>query len=214
MASLADPERESMVKLAEWRGKEIFRKYGVPLPRGQVVRSPAEVAGALQSAGIPLPCVIKAQVLAGGRGKGGAVRFASTVAEAEEATRAILALEFKGEKVREVLIEEKLPIARELYVSLTLDRSRRLPLAMASGQGGVEIETVDESAITRVLIDPFPGLVGYERRRLVQAFGVTGPVAKSVDDLLGRLWRIFVEEDAELVEINPLAVVGERVVAL
>lgn len=203
-----------MVKLAEWRGKEIFRKYGVPLPRGHVVRSPGEVASALRTAEIALPCVIKAQVLAGGRGKGGAVRFASTVAEAEDATRAILALEFKGEKVREVLIEEKLPIARELYLSFTLDRSRRLPLVMASAQGGVEIETVDESAIARVWIDPFPGLVGYERRRLVQALGVAGPVAKSVDDLLVRLWRIFLEEDAELVEINPLAVVGDRVVAL
>jgi succinyl-CoA synthetase beta subunit len=203
-----------MVKLAEWRGKEIFRKYGVPLPRGQVVRSPGEVAGALRSADIPLPCVIKAQVLAGGRGKGGAVRFAATLAEAEEATKAILALEFKGEKVREVLLEEKLPIEKELYISITLDRSRRLPLAMASAQGGVEIESVEEGALARVWIDPFPGLVGYEKRRLIEALQVTGPVAKSVEALLDRLWRIFDEEDAELVEINPLAIVGDHVVAL
>jgi succinyl-CoA synthetase beta subunit len=203
-----------MVKLTEWRGKEIFRKYGVSLPRGQVVRSPTEVAGALRSAAVPFPCVVKAQVLAGGRGKGGAIRFASNLVEAEEATRAILGLEFQGEKVREVLLEEKLPIEKELYVSITLDRGRRLPLAMASAQGGVEIETVEEAAIARVLVDPFPGLVGYEKRRLLTALGVSGSVAKSVDSLLDRLWRIFVEEDAELVEINPLAVVGDHVVAL
>ena len=203
-----------MVKLAEWRGKEIFRKYGLPLPRGVVVRSPGEVAAAIQSAGVPLPCVIKAQVLAGGRGKGGAVRFASTVAEAEEATKAILALEFKGEKVREVLIEEKLPIGRELYVALTLDRSLRVPIAIASGKGGVEIESVDESAILRVPVHPFPGLIGYEKRRLLAALGVTGPLAKSTEALLDRMWEIFVREDAELVEINPLAVVNDHVVAL
>ncbi|MCI4370391.1 MAG: ADP-forming succinate--CoA ligase subunit beta, partial [Thermoplasmata archaeon] len=203
-----------MVKLAEWRGKEIFRTYGVSLPKGTVVRSPSEVAGALASAGVPLPCVVKAQVLAGGRGKGGAVRFANTIAEAEAATKAILGLEFKGETVREVLLEEKLPIGAELYVSLTLDRGRRLPLAMASAQGGVEVESVDESAITRVLIDPFPGLVGYQKRQLVAALGVSGPVARSVDKLLDQLWEIFEKEDAELVEINPLAVVGDHVVAL
>jgi len=203
-----------MVKLAEWRGKEIFRKYGVALPKGTVVRAPSEVADALRTAGVALPCVVKAQVLAGGRGKGGAVRFAATVAEAEEATKAILALEFKGEKVHEVLLEEKLAIGRELYVSLTLDRSLRLPLAMASAQGGVEIESVDEGAITRVWVDPFPGLVGYEKRRLVAAFGLTGALARSAETLLEQLWRIFDEEDAELVEINPLAVVGDRVVAL
>ena len=203
-----------MVKLAEWRGKEIFRKYGVPLPRGAVVRSPSEVGPALRGGGVSLPCVVKAQVLAGGRGKGGAVRFASTVAEAEEATRAILGLEFKGETVREVLIEERLAIGAELYVSVTLDRSLRLPIVMASARGGVEIETVDEAAIARVAVDPFPGLLGYERRRLIAALGVAGPVARSVDALLEQLWRIFIEEDAELVEINPLAVVGDRVVAL
>jgi succinyl-CoA synthetase beta subunit len=130
-----------MVKLAEWRGKEIFRKYGVPLPRGQVVRSPEEALAALQPGKVPLPCVVKAQVLAGGRGKGGAVKFASTPEEGAEAARSILGLEFKGEKVKEVLIEEKLAIAKEFYVSFTLDRGLRLPLFMASAQGGSRSRT-------------------------------------------------------------------------
>jgi succinyl-CoA synthetase beta subunit len=203
-----------MVKLAEWQGKEIFRKYGVALPKGVVVRSPTDVAKSLMDAGVPLPCVVKAQVLAGGRGKGGAVRFANTVAEAEAATAAILALEFKGEKVREVLIEEKLALSKELYLSLTLDRSLRLPIVMASAQGGVEVETVAEDAILRVSVDPFPGLIGYEKRKVIAALGVSGPVARSLDTLLDRLWTVFVAEDAELVEVNPLAVVGDHVVAL
>ena len=203
-----------MVKLAEWRGKEIFRRYGIPLPRGAVARTPKEAFDAVDAGTVPRPCVVKAQVLAGGRGKGGAVRFADTAEAAKEAAEAILALEFKGEKVREVLLEEKLPIAKELYVSITLDRSRRLPLLMASAQGGVEIETVDETQILRIPIDPFPGLLGYEKRRVVKALGLNGPVAKSMESLLDRLWQAFMKEDAELVEINPLAVVGEGVVAL
>ncbi|MCI4368783.1 MAG: ADP-forming succinate--CoA ligase subunit beta [Thermoplasmata archaeon] len=203
-----------MVKLAEWRGKEVFRKYAVPLPRGAVARSPAEARSLVDSAAVPTPCVVKAQVLAGGRGKGGAVRFADTAAQAEEATRAILGMEFKGEKVKEVLLEEKLPIARELYVSLTLDRSLRLPILMVSAQGGVEIESVAEGGLVKIPVHPFIGLAGYERRQAVSALGLSGAAAKSLDRLLSSLWRLFDEEDAELVEINPLAVVGDSLVAL
>ncbi len=203
-----------MVKLAEWRGKEVFRKYGVPLPKGAVARSPDEVRSLVTKGTVPLPCVIKAQVLAGGRGKGGAVKFANTPEEAHAAATAILGLEFKGERVKELLLEEKLPIARELYLSLTLDRSARLPILMASAQGGVEIESVEDRAIVRQPIHPFPGLSGYEKRRAAKVLGLTGPAAKSLDRLLDSLWEVFMREDAELVEINPLALVGDRLVAL
>jgi succinyl-CoA synthetase beta subunit len=203
-----------MVKLPEWRGKEVFREYGIALPKGRVAHSAQEAEEAVRSGGVPLPVVIKAQVLAGGRGKGGAVRFANSLEETRGAAEAILALEFKGEKVREVLVEEKLPIDRELYVSLTLDRSRRVPLLMASAQGGVEIESVPESALTALPVHPFAGLAAYERRSVIRSLGLTGPSAKSFDHLLERMWSLFNREDAELVEINPLAVVGDRVVAL
>ena len=203
-----------MVKLAEWRGKELFRKYGVPLPRGQVARSGADAESLTRAGTVPLPCVVKAQVLAGGRGKGGAVKFANTPEEARTAAESILGLEFKGEKVREVLLEEKLAIGRELYLSLTLDRGQRVPIVISSAQGGVEIETVDDSAIERTPVHPFPGLAAYEKRRITQVLGATGPVAKSLDRLLDSLWTLFNREDAELVEINPLAVVGEGLVAL
>jgi succinyl-CoA synthetase beta subunit len=203
-----------VVKLAEWRGKEVFRKYGIPLPRGAVARSPEEAEALVRAGTVPLPCVIKAQVLAGGRGKGGAVRFAATTDEAREAASAILGLEFKGERVKEVLLEEKLALTRELYLSLTLDRAARLPVLIASGKGGVEIESVDDDAIDRQHIDPFPGLLGYEKRRAAQVLGLTGPPAKALDRLLAALWQLFNAEDAELVEINPLAVVGDGLVAL
>jgi succinyl-CoA synthetase beta subunit len=203
-----------MVKLAEWRGKEVFRKYGVPLPKGHVARSSDEAESLARAGAVPLPCVIKAQVLAGGRGKGGAVKFANTPEEVRAAAAAILGLEFKGEQVHELLLEEKLPIARELYLSLTLDRSLRLPILIASAQGGVEIESVDDAAIERIPIDPFPGLAAYEKRRVAEVLKLSGASAKALDRLLDALWRAFQGEDAELIEINPLAVVGEGIVAL
>ncbi len=203
-----------MVKLAEWRGKQLFRKYGVPLPKGHVARTADEAAALTRDGTVPLPCVVKAQVLAGGRGKGGAVKFANTPEEARAAAAAILGLEFKGEKVKELLLEQKLPIARELYLSVTLDRTLRVPILIASAQGGMEIETVDDAAIVRVPVHPFPGLAGYEKRRIAQALGLAGPAARALDPFLVALWELFVREDAELVEINPLAVVGDGLVAL
>jgi succinyl-CoA synthetase beta subunit len=203
-----------MVKLAEWRGKDVFRKYGVPLPRGTVARSPDEAEALARSGKVPLPCVVKAQVLAGGRGKGGAVKFASTPEEARSAAASILGLEFKGEKVKELLLEEKLTIGRELYVSITLDRALRLPLLITSARGGVEIESVDDAEIDRQPVHPFAGLTGYEKRWAAHVLGLSGEPAKELDRLLDALWKAFMAEDAELVEINPLAVVGERLVAL
>ncbi len=203
-----------MVKLAEYRGKEIFRKYGIPLPRGHVATSANEARDLVAQGKVPLPCVIKAQVLSGGRGKGGAVQFAETPEEAGSRAGGILGQEFKGERVRQVLLEEKLPIAREFYVSLTLDRSRRLPLLMASASGGMEIETVPDEKILKIPIDPMVGLVSYQRREVAAALGLPPSANPSLDATLQALWRIFVMEDAELVEINPLALVGGALVAL
>jgi succinyl-CoA synthetase beta subunit len=203
-----------MVKLAEWRGKELFRTYGVPLPKGHVARSPDEAERLTRDGTVPLPCVVKAQVLAGGRGKGGAVRFANTPEEARQAAEGILGLEFKGERVKELLLEEKLALSKELYLSLTLDRALRLPVLIACAQGGVEIESVPDTEIDRQPIDPFPGLATYERRRAAAVLGLSGGPANSLDRLLGALWKLFNQEDAELVEINPLAVVGDGLVAL
>ncbi len=203
-----------MVKLAEWRGKEVFRKYGLPLPRGSVARSPEEAESLVRSGRVPVPCVVKAQVLAGGRGKGGAVKFANSAEEARTAAASILGLDFKGEVVRELLLEEKLAISRELYVAIALDRAARLPILIASADGGVEIESVGDDRIDRQPVHPFPGLTSYERRRAAKALGLSGAPAKALEPLLDGLWKAVRAEDAELVEINPLAVVGDRLVAL
>ncbi len=203
-----------MVKLAEWRGKEGFRKYGVPLPRGAVARSVDEADALVRTGKVPLPCEIKAQVLAGGRGKGGAVRFASTLEEVRLAAGAILGLEFKGEKVKELLLEEKLALGRELYLSITLDRAARVPVLIASGRGGVEIEAVPDAEIDRQPIDPFPGIASYEKRRAARILGLSGEAARALDRLIDALWKAFQAEDAELIEINPLATVGDGLVAL
>ena len=203
-----------MVKLTEGRGKELFRKYGVDVPPGRLVRSADEAERLTREQEVPLPCVVKAQVLAGGRGKGGAVRFATTPEEAKAAAGAILGQAFQGETVREVLLERKVAIERELYVSFALDRSLRLPILIASRQGGVEIESVADAAIDRQAVEPLPGLVAYERRRAAGTLGLAGPLAADLDRLLQGLYRLFQEEDAELVEINPLAVVDGHLLAL
>jgi succinyl-CoA synthetase beta subunit len=203
-----------VVKLAEWRGKDVFRKYGVPLPRGAVARSADEAEALVRSGRVPLPCVIKAQVLAGGRGKGGAVRFATTPEETRAAAAAILGLEFKGEQVKELLLEEKLALGRELYLSFTLDRALRVPILIASAHGGVEIESVADAEIDRQPVDPFPGITAYEKRRVARVFGLTGEAARALDRLIDALWNAFEAEDAELIEINPLATVGNGLVAL
>jgi succinyl-CoA synthetase beta subunit len=203
-----------MVKLPEWRGKEVFRSYGIPLPRGLVLGSAAEVRKAISDGRVPLPCVVKAQVAAGGRGKGGAVQFADSVDQAERAAESILGMSFGGEIVKEILLEERLSIARELYLAITLDRGRRLPIVMSSSRGGIEIETVPPDAMLTTPVHPFVGLTSYERRAIGKALGVSGVVAKSLETVLQRCWDLFVREDAELVEINPLAVVGDGVVAL
>ncbi len=202
------------MKLPEWRGKELFRAAGIPVPRGRLARSPSEAEAAVRDGSVPLPCVVKAQVLAGGRGKGGAIRTAASPEEARRAAEEILREEFKGERVKELLVEERLSIDREFYLSVTLDRSQRLPLMMSSAQGGIEIETVPDESLLRQNIHPFAGLLSYEKRRVVQSFGLSGEGAKSLTLLLEAIWQIFNRKDAELVEINPLALAGDHLVAL
>jgi succinyl-CoA synthetase beta subunit len=202
-----------MVKLLEWQGKEIFRNYGIPLPKGAVARSADDVVKVLGSH-VSLPCVIKAQVRVGGRGKGGALRFASTPEEARKAAEEILGSRFKDETVKEVLIEQKLPIDREIYLSLTLDRSKRLPILMGSAEGGVEIENVPDEKIFKLWIHPFAGVLDYQKRQVAKLLGLSGDAAKEVAFIIDMLWKIFQGEDAELVEINPLVVSAGHLVAL
>jgi succinyl-CoA synthetase beta subunit len=202
------------VKIHEYQAKQILKEFGVAVPRGDVAFSSKE-AGAIASH-LGGRAVIKAQIHAGGRGKGGGVKIAADVDEAEGLARQMIGMTLvtpqtgpQGRKVRRVLVEETLAIAREVYVGVTLDRSRGVPVVMACGQGGMEIEEVarrDPKAIRIEPIDPLIGLRPYQARRLAFALGLEGDAVKSFTKLILSLARAYAETDASLVEVNPLVV--------
>jgi succinyl-CoA synthetase beta subunit len=204
------------LKIHEYQAKEILRRYGVATPRGRVADSAAEARAVAEELGGR--SVVKAQIHAGGRGKGGGVKLAESAAEAEELAGRILGMQLvtpqtgpAGQTVRKVLIEEALTIARELYVSMTLDRERARPLLMASAAGGMEIEEVaarDPKAILRVWVDPFLGLLPFQARALAKGLSLAGDPGKKSQKLFAALARAYLETDASLVEINPLLVTG------
>ena len=211
------------MKIHEFQAKEILRRYGVATPRGQVVDAPAEAAEICREMGGR--CVVKAQIHAGGRGKGGGVKLAGSPEEAEETAGAILGMQLvtpqtgpEGQMVRKVLIEEALEIASELYLSVTLDRAQGKPVLMASASGGMDIEEVaekDPDAIVREPIDPHLGILPFQARSVVKKLGLEGSTGRQAAKLIGSLVAAYLDTDASLVEINPLLVTGEGdVVAL
>ena len=211
------------MKIHEYQAKEILRRYGVATPRGQVTADPAEAARICTELGGR--CVVKAQIHAGGRGKGGGVKLAKSPAEAREAAGRILGMQLvtpqtgpEGQTVKKVLIEEALDIATELYLSVTLDRARERPILMASKAGGMEIEEVaarDPQAIFRQEFDPALGLLPFQGRAVARALGLSGDSARKAAKLVASLAAAYLATDASLVEINPLLVTGGgEVVAL
>jgi succinyl-CoA synthetase beta subunit len=204
------------MKVHEYQAKEILRAFGVATPKGRVADTPEEARLAARELGGRV--VVKAQIHAGGRGKGGGVKLAKTADEAEEAARKILGMQLvthqtgpEGRKVKRVLVEEALDIARELYVGVTLDRSLGMPVLMASSQGGMEIEEVaakDPSAILRVPFDALLGLSPFQARKAGYALGVSGDTHKKAVALLRALAKAYLDTDASLVEINPLMITG------
>ncbi|TDI45177.1 MAG: ADP-forming succinate--CoA ligase subunit beta [Acidobacteria bacterium] len=211
------------MKIHEYQAKEILRTYGVPTPSGEVARTPdeaREVAGRLGG-----PCMVKAQIHAGGRGKGGGVKKAENPVMAAELATRMLGMTLvtpqtgpAGRVVRRLLLEETLDIARELYLAVTLDRSSERLTLIASAEGGVEIEKVAAETPEKILkesIDPAVGLSPFQARRLAFGLGLSGPAVKSAVKLMAALVRCAQESDASLVEINPLVVTtGGEVVAL
>ncbi len=188
------------MKLMEARSRELLAKHGVPTPAGKVVSS-AEELGEVTG-----PVVIKAQVPVGGRGKAGGIKFADNITDARARTREILGMDIKGYRVRSVLVSEKIDIARELYLSITVDREAGMSLLMASASGGMDIESVPEQKIFSVHINPLVGLQAFQLRDMVLALGLDKPTGQQVSDIARKLFAAFVAEDAELLEINPLAV--------
>jgi succinyl-CoA synthetase beta subunit len=202
--------------LLEYQGKQLFARHGVPVPKGAPARTVEEAVAAADELGYP--CVVKAQVLIGGRGKAGGVKLAADRAEAEAHARAILGMDIRGHTVHEVWIEQASDIATEYYASIVFDRSAKRPLVMLSTQGGIEIEEVaerDPGAIAKLHVDPLLGFQDFHARRLAFDAGVDADVIRGVGALLARLYDAFVAEEAMLVEVNPLIVTGDRsVVAL
>ena len=203
------------MNLHEYQAKELFARYGLPVLPGQVAHSPEEAGDIAASLGGTV--VIKAQVLVGGRGKAGGVKLAHSPEEAREKARDILALTIKGLPVRKVLVAKAADIARELYLSILLDRSRKLPLVMLSAEGGVDIEEVARTTPEKIGKWPLPldGPRPYQARALFKPLLGDGKLVQQAADVLLKLWRVWSEGDCQLAEINPLAVTPEgRVIAL
>ncbi len=202
--------------LFEYQGKEVLRRFEVPVPEGRVAKTPDEAADAAKHLGGKV--VVKAQVQVGGRGKAGGIKLAETPEEARAVAEQILGMDIKGHVVKRVLVERAGDIKEEYYVSFLLDRSNRNFLGMMSAEGGVEIEEVAVSnpkAISQVHIDPLLGFSDFHARKLVFGANLDPEARKGAIEMLPKLYRAFVELDASLVEVNPLVLTGDgKVVAL
>ncbi len=201
--------------LLEYQGKELFARHGVPVPEGRLAVSVEEALAAADEIGYP--CVVKAQVQIGGRGKAGGIKLAKDRDEVREHAEAILGMDIRGLTVHELWIERASEIAAEYYASVVFDRSAKAPLVMLSTKGGMDIEEVadeDPDAIARLHVDPLLGFQDFHGRRLAFGAGVDADVVRPVGEMLAKLYEVFVSEDATLVEVNPLIVTpssgGER----
>src|ERR1700755_2223425 len=197
--------------LLEYQGKQLFARHGVPVPAGQPARTVEDAVAAAEAIGYP--CVIKAQVQIGGRGKLGGIKIAQERAEAEAHARAILGMDIRGLTVHELWVEGASQIESEYYASVVFDRSAKAPLVMLSTKGGMDIEAVadeDPDAIARLHVDPLLGFQEFHGRRLAFEARVDADVVRPVGAMLTKLYEVFVAEEATLVEVNPLIVTPER----
>lgn len=214
------------MKIHEYQAKELFRKYNIPVPEGQVAFTPDE---AVQVAQILKTrdnrYVVKAQIHAGGRGKGGGVKVVDSLDGVRDAAKQIIGMQLvthqtgpEGKKVKSVLVEEASSIARELYISIVLDRATSRPVIMASQDGGMDIEEVAEKTPERIIkeyVHPVIGLQAYQARKIAYALNIPAEGMKDALKLITNLYKVFIEADCAMVEINPLVVTTDnRVFAL
>jgi succinyl-CoA synthetase beta subunit len=208
------------VDLFEYQAKDLFASYGVPIQEGKIAATPAEaraIAAEFIAAGKP-GVVIKAQVKTGGRGKAGGVKLAGDPDEAQAKAEKILGMDIKGHTVHSVLVAEDIDIAQEYYLSFLLDRSDRTFLAMCSVEGGVEIEEVartNPQALAKIPVSPLAGVDAAKAAEIVAAGRLPEEARAGAAALAERMWAVFTDEDATLVEVNPLVLTGDgRVIAL
>ncbi len=198
------------MKMYEYQAKEIFREYGIPVPKGRVAESPEEAREISKEIGPPV--TLKVQVQVGGRGKAGGIKFADTPEEAEEIAKDLLSMEIKGLKVNRVLVEEKIDIDKEYYVGFIIDPASSMPTAIMSSMGGVDIEEVAETMpekVTKRTIDPTLGLLDFQARLLSYHSGIDKKAISGMVDISKRLYKIFTKKDVVLGEINPLVLTKE-----
>jgi succinyl-CoA synthetase beta subunit len=204
------------VDLFEYQGKELLRKFEVPVPEGRVATTPEEAYEA--ATGLGGNVVVKAQVQVGGRGKAGGIKLAESPDEAKARASDILGMDIRGHEVKRVLVERAGEIQSEYYLSFLVDRSERTFLGMMSAKGGIDIEEVAESdpgAIARVHIDPLLGISDFHARTLAFGSGIDADARKEAIEIIPKIYKAFVGLDASLVEVNPLVLMGSgRVVAL
>ena len=195
--------------LFEYQARDVFEKHGVPVLAGAVATTPAEARAAAEEIGAKSGgvTVVKAQVKTGGRGKAGGVKVAKTADEAEQHAEAILGMDIKGHTVHRVMIAQGAQIAEEYYFSILLDRANRSYLAMCSVEGGMDIEQLAEErpeALAKVEVDPNVGIDDAKAQEIVEQAGFDAETAAKVAPVLKTLWTVYSEEDATLVEVNPL----------
>ena len=211
------------MNIHEFQAKEVFSRYGIPVPKGIVATTPDEAKSATAELGGQ--SVVKAQIHAGGRGKSGGVQLVRSPEEASEVAQKMLGSSLvtpqtgpEGAPIERLLIEELADIKQELYVALTIDRGHRGPAMLVSTQGGMDIEEVasnNPEDIHTEPIDPLSGMMPFQTRRMVRQLGLDPSVASEAANVLAGLYRVFVENDCSLVEINPLIITGDgRVMAL
>jgi succinyl-CoA synthetase beta subunit len=199
------------MKLQEYQSKQVFAKYGIPIPMGRVAATANEAKHIAEELGGRV--VIKSQVLVGGRGKAGGIRLAKSPQEAEELAAQILSMEIKGLPVRKVLVDEAAAIDTEIYLGITNDRAARRPVMMASSSGGVDIEEVartEPEKIIKVHIHPLLGLRDYQARDLAAGIDLPRDHWRAFGQIARGLWQAYQENDCSLAEINPLVITAEN----
>lgn len=204
------------MKLHEYQSKNIFARYNIPIPSGRIAASASEARQLCEELGGKV--VIKAQVLVGGRGKAGGIRLVRSPEEAEEVTTQILSMKIKELPVRKVLVDEAVSIQKEIYLGITNDRSMQKPVLIASSAGGMEIEEVAKKSpdqIAKLHIDPLLGMRDYQIRDIALSIDLPRQFWRPFGEIAYALWKIYVDCDATLAEINPLVITAEnRLVAL
>jgi succinyl-CoA synthetase beta subunit len=188
------------MKLFEYRGKELFDKYDIAVPNGKLVNSEKDLSG------LKFPFVLKAQVPIGGRGKAGGIKSAENLNDAKEKFSQIMGMDIKGFTVKKVYAEEKVEIKKELYLSITLDRTKRMPLIMISGEGGMDIESVPDDKIFKEWVNPLIGIQSFNIRNVVSKLKLEKEEVKGIAKVISKIYKMFREYDCELVEINPLII--------